>query len=107
MQENEQQHHKDQSSYAATASQKKAVMGVKGHLVFSKLNYPFDLMFSFAVDWMHCVSLGYVKYVMTLLTQDKTRSYFIGAASRMKILSDRLLAIKPPDIVGRYPRALN
>lgn len=28
-------------------------------------------MFSFAVDWMHCVSLGYVKYVMTLLTQDK------------------------------------
>ena len=82
-------------------------MGVKGHLLFSKLNYPFDLMFSFAVDWMHCVSLGYVKYVMTLLTQDKTRSYFIGAASRMKILSDRLLAIKPPDIVGRYPRALN
>ena len=55
---------------------------------------------------MHCVSLGYVKYVMTLLTQDKTRSYFIGAASKMKILSDSLLAIKPPDIVGKYPRAL-
>lgn len=81
-------------------------MGVKSHSVFSKLKYPFDLVFSFAIDWMHCVSLGCVKYVMTLLMQDKGRSYFVGAASTMKILSERLLAIKPPDIVGRYPRAL-
>ena len=78
----------------------------KGHSVFAKLNYPFDLVFSFAIDWMHCISRGCVKYMMTLLTQDKTRSYFIGAASIMKIRSDRLLAIKPPEIVGRYPRAL-
>ena len=63
-------------------------------------------MFSFAIDWMHCVSLGCVKYVMTLLMQDKGRSYFVGAASTMHILSVRLLAIKTPDIVGRYPRAL-
>lgn len=105
-QENEPRNHEDQLSYAATASQKTAVMGVKGHSVFSKLKYPFDLVYSFAIDWMHCVSLGCVKYVMTLLMQDKRRSYFIGAASTMKVLSERLLAIKPPDTVGRYPRAL-
>ena len=104
--QNEPRNHDEQLSYAATASQKKAVMGVKGHSVFSKLKYPFDLVFSFAIDWMHCVSLGCVKYVMTLLLQDKGKSYFIGAASTTKTLTERLLAIKPPDIVGRYPRAL-
>ena len=47
---------------------------------------------------MHCVSLGSVKHVMTLLIEDKGRSYFIGAAAAMKILSERLLAIKSVDI---------
>ena len=55
---------------------------------------------------MHCVSLGCVKYVMILLIEDKGRSYFIGAAATMKILSERLLAVKPPDIVGRYTHVL-
>ena len=64
--QNEPRNHDEQLPYAATASQKKAVMGVKGHSVFSKLKYPFDLVFSCAIDWMHCVSLGCVKYVMTL-----------------------------------------
>ena len=59
-------------------------------------------MSSFAIDWMHCVSLGSVKYVMALLIEVKGRSYYVGAAATMKILY-----IKPPDIVGRYPRALN
>ena len=66
-------------------------MGVKGHSLFSKLKYPFDLVFSFAIDWTHCVSLGSVKHVMTLLIEDKGRSYFIGAACYK---------------VGRYPRGL-
>ena len=73
-------------------------MGVKGHSLFSKLKYPFDLVFSFAIDWMHCVSLGSVKHVMTLLIEGKGRSYFIGAAAAMKILSERLLAINSVDI---------
>lgn len=88
-QENKPLRYEDQLSYTTTASQKKAVMGVKGHSVFSEVKYPFDVVFSFAIDWMHCVSLGCIKYVMTLLMQDNATSYFVGVSSTMNILSPR------------------
>ena len=50
--------HEDQVQYASKATIKQAVMGVKGH------SYPFDLVRSFAIDWMHCVCLGVVRYIM-------------------------------------------
>ena len=36
--------HKDQLTYASKATQRNAVMGVKGHSIFAKLLYPFDLI---------------------------------------------------------------
>jgi len=48
-------------------------MGVKGHSTFAKLWYPFDLILSFAIDWMHCVCLGVVKYIMQLQMSDGNR----------------------------------
>ena len=36
--------HEDQLTYAAKATQRNAVMGVKGHSIFAKLLYPFDLI---------------------------------------------------------------
>lgn len=98
--------HEDQVKYASKATQKQAVMGVKGHSVFTKLLYPFDLVRSFAIDWMHCVCLGVVKYIMQLQMSDvnKGKVFYIGA--KKASMSHKLLSIKPPDIVGRLPRSL-
>ena len=99
--------HQDQINFATNATQKQAVMGVKGYSIFAKLTYPFDLIRSFAIDWMHCVCLGVVKYIMQLQLSEgnKDKDFYIG--DRKPCLSHRLLSIKPPDIVGRLPRALD
>ena len=98
--------HEDQLKFASKATVKQAVMGVKGHSIFAKLSYPFDLVRSFAIDWMHSVCLGVVKYIMHLQTSDgnKDKVFFIGAKTLS--MSHKLLSIKPPDIVGRLPRSL-
>ena len=46
----EKRRHHDQIRFATKATQKNAVMGVKGHSIFAKLLYPFDLIRSFAID---------------------------------------------------------
>ena len=58
------------------------------------------------IDWMHCVCLGVVKYIMQLQLSEgnKDKVFFIGASKAC--LSHKLLSIKPPDIVGRLPRSL-
>lgn len=98
--------HQDQIYFATKATQKQPVMGVKGHSIFAKLQYPFDLIRSFAIDWMHCVCLGVVKYIMQLQLSEGNRDkdFYIGVSKAC--LSHRLLSIKPPDIVGRLPRSL-
>ena len=89
------------------ATQKQAVVGVKGHSIFAKLLYPFDLVRSFAIDWMHCVHLGVVKYITTLQLSEgnEGKDFYIGSSKAW--LSHGLLSIKPPDIVGRLPRLLD
>lgn len=62
--------HEDQLKFASKATIKQAVMGVKGHSIFAKLSYPFDLVRSFAIDWMHSICLEVVKYIMHLQTSD-------------------------------------
>ena len=81
-------------------------MGVKGHSIFAKLLYPFDLIRSFAIDWMHCVCLGVVKYIMRLQMSDGNRDkpFYLGA--KKASISRQLLSIKLPDIVGRLPRSV-
>lgn len=98
--------HEDQQKYAAEATIKQPVMGVKGHCIFSKLSYSFDLVRSFAIDWMHCVCLGVVKYIMQLQMSivNKGKLFYIGGNKTS--ISNKILAIKPPDIVGRMPRTL-
>ena len=98
--------HEDQLTYASKATPRNAVMGVKGHSIFAKLLYPFDLIRSFAIDWMHCVCLGVVKYIMQLQMSDGNRDkpFYLGA--KKASISRQLLSIKPPDIVGRLPRSL-
>jgi len=82
-------------------------MGVRRHLIFAKLRYPFDLIQSSAIDWMHCLCLGVVKYIMQLQLseENKDKDFCIGASKAHR--SHKLLPIKPPDIVGRLPRSLD
>ena len=89
------------------ATQKQAVVEVRGQSIFAKLLHPFDLVRSFAIDWMHCVYLGVVKYIMTLQLSEgnKDKDFYIG--STKTCLSHKLLSIKPSDIVGRLPRSLD
>lgn len=98
--------HYDQIRFATKATQKNAMMGVKGHSIFAKLLYPFDLIHSFAIDWMHCVCLGAVKYILQMRMSDRNKGmdYYIGASKAR--LSHKLLSIKQLDIVGRLPRSL-
>ena len=105
-QNHEKRTHQDQINFAMKATQKQAVVGVKGHSIFAKL-YPFDLVCSFAIDWMHCVYLEVVKYIMTLQLSEgnKDKDFYIGSSKAC--LSHRLLSIKPPVIVGRLPRMLD
>ena len=81
--------------------------GVKGYSIFAKLTYPFDLIRSFAIDWMHCVCLGVVKYIMQLQLSEGNKDKDLYIGDRKPCLSHRLLSIKPPDVVGRLPRALD
>lgn len=98
--------HEDQLKFASKATIKQAVMGVKGHSIFAKLSYPFDLVRSFAIDWMHSICLEVVKYIMHLQKSDgnKDKVFLVGAKTLS--MSHKLLSIKPPDIVGRLPRSL-
>ena len=69
----------DQINFAMNTTQKQVVMRVKGHSIFAKLLYPFDLVCSFAIDCMHCVCLGVVKYIMTLQLSEgnKDKDFYI------------------------------
>ena len=98
--------HDDQVKFASKATIKKAVMGVKGHSIFLKLSYPFDLVRSFAIDWMHSICLGVVKYIMHQQMSDgnKDKVFYIG--TKTSSMSCKLLSINPPDIVGRLPRSI-
>lgn len=98
--------HEDQLTYASKATTRNAVMGVKGHSTFAKLLYPFDLIRSFAIYWMHCVCIGVVKFIMQLQMSDGNRDkpFYLGA--KKASISRQLLSIKLPDIVRRLPRSL-
>lgn len=98
--------HEEQIDFASRATQSQAVMGVKGHCVFAKLSYPFDLIRSFAIDWMHCVCLGVVKYIMEMVLSEGNKGSVFYIGSSKGSLTKKLLSIKPPDIVGRLPRCL-
>ena len=74
------------------ATQRKAVMGVKGHSIFAKLLYPFDLIRSFAIDWMHSVCLGVVKYIMQLQMSDRNRDKPFYPGAKKASMSHQLLS---------------
>lgn len=87
--------------------QKRRIEGVKGvstMILFKK----FDLVFSFCIDYMHCVLLGVMDDLLELWLSSKnhTKDFYIKPASQ-RVLNDRLLKIKPCDFISRLPRSLD
>ena len=92
-QNHEKRTHQDQNNFAMMATKKQAVVGVKGHSIFAQLSYPFDLVRSFAIDWMHCVCVGVVRYILTLQLSEgnKDKDFYIGSSKAC--LSHRLMHV--------------
>lgn len=67
----------------------------------------FDLIFSFSVDYMHCVLLGIMKKMLNLWldTSNHKEPYYIEKKYQIA-LSKRLLNIKPISDIIRKPRSI-
>ena len=82
--------HQGQIRNAQLATQRRAAaFGVKGTSVSIKLKNKFDLVYGFAIDWMHNVPLGAVKYFTNLLIADVTKeNYFTLDISFHQLIQD-------------------
>ena len=81
------------------------VFGVKGLSWFSYMQ-PFNIIRGVAIDYMHCVLLGIVKMHLTLWFDKTHRNEPFSIAPRISEVDKRLLAIKPPSFITRFPRSL-
>jgi len=66
----------------------------------------FDLVFGFAVDYMHAVLPGVCKFMtqMLLNSTNKDKEFYIGLD--IDRINKRLLKITPPSSVSWFPRSL-
>lgn len=67
----------------------------------------FDLIFSFPIDYMHCVLLGIMKKLLNLWldTSNHKKPYYIEKKNQIA-LSKRLVNIKPISEIIRKPRSI-
>lgn len=67
----------------------------------------FDLVNSFAIDYMHCVLLGIMKKLFSLWLDsiNKAKPFYIKAKDQV-ILSNRLVNIKPVSEIVRKPKSI-
>lgn len=65
----------------------------------------FDLVHSFAIDYMHCVLLGVMKTLLNFWLSSSTKEIFHISNENLKMLDRRLLAIKPTSEITRKPRS--
>ena len=103
---NELRSDEEQHQYIKQGTQKKACMGVKGTPVFYKLKCPFSLTTGFAIDWMHCVLLGVVKYFFILMISPATNGKIYNIGKFVDLIDRHLTKIKPPHTIGRFPRSI-
>lgn len=78
--------------------------GLKGKNAFWILSY-FNLIFGFAIDYMHGVLLGVVK-TMTFLWFESPAIQSFSLKDKEVIVDERLLNICPPSSISRRPRSI-
>lgn len=76
--------------------------GVKGLSALHILPL-FDTVDGVVIDYMHCLLEGVGKKLATLWLTPSANAYYLGR--HVQLLNQRLLSIKPPDIVTRTPGA--
>lgn len=67
----------------------------------------FDLVNGFAIDVMHCVHLGVMKWLLKLWLdpKNKSRSFFISKPHQI-LLSNKIVSLKPISDIVRRPRSI-
>ncbi|XP_066583348.1 uncharacterized protein [Prorops nasuta] len=80
------------------------VYGVKGPTMISSFTYKY--IRTTTVDSMHCVFEGVVKSLLHFWLDSKFHCEQFSIHNKLKMIDERLLNIKPPNFVQRYPRKL-
>lgn len=84
----------------------KHIKGVKGFSCLAFLPY-FDSAGGFSPDFLHSCLLGVVRrHLNNLFSSKYKQKEFYFTAGIRKLISNRLVQIKPPNIVTRLPRSL-
>eukprot|EP00732_Lithocolla_globosa_P002372 Lithocolla_globosa_v1_NODE_1540_length_2497_cov_7.753071.p1 type:complete len:572 gc:universal NODE_1540_length_2497_cov_7.753071:484-2199(+) len=83
-----------------------AQKGVVGIPILARLLH-FSIIWSVVVDYMHGVCLGVNRSTLNLWFSSKNskQSYYQGSA-KLRLVDDRLRAIKPPQFITRVPRSM-
>jgi hypothetical protein len=79
--------------------------GFKGSSVL--VNLPrFKLVKQCVPDYMHCVLLGVTRTLTCHFLEDSGELYYIGTPQKIQEIDNRLLSIKPPCNVARFPQTI-
>lgn len=79
--------------------------GFKGPSSMYPVKY-FNILWGFPPDWMHCVLLGVVYFLIELWIVSYGMKYYIGSPRSLKKLNDMLSKIKPPLQIHRLTRPI-
>lgn len=86
---------------AVEESHKRDVRGVKGYS--SLLRIPFiNIVWSFPLDYLHCILLGIDQYLYKLWTQSKSKSPFKLNKRDIKTIDERLSSIRRSQDIHRH-----
>lgn len=81
------------------------VVGVKGVCQFAQLR-SFNVVDGVAVDYMHGILLGVSKQLLKLWLDSQFSGEDWYCGSLIALIDERLLSIKPPNVITRVPRSL-
>lgn len=79
--------------------------GVKGMTPMIGFNH-FDIIEGFAIDYMHGVLLGVVTNLLDFYVDSKYSTKDFNLKSKTTLLNNRLLSLKPSNLISRRPRDL-
>ena len=81
------------------------VTGVKGPSALMNLKH-FDLAKGMIVDFMHACLLGVADLYTTIILTNSGKEYYVGDPSKLEIIDERLLSIRPPRCIAQMSRSI-
>ncbi|KAK8771075.1 hypothetical protein V5799_025682 [Amblyomma americanum] len=81
------------------------VRGLKGPSPL--INLPgFSAVWAWCPDYMHCVLLGVARQLTELWLSQSGADYYCGTPSNIRVVNERLCALRMPECINRQPRSL-